>query len=375
MKKMFLVLKIVLIVLSANAQWDSNGNNNTQGAVKLKEYLLFDADGDFTGGNYFTIQDDVIGDFLRFGRGFNNNLVIGSNGCIGIGFTNPDKPLVVNGVTKFINPSNSSNFLYFDYASSGNKVRSYGTNLFLESRNSTEDIEFRTDNSATTLMIVKGTGNVGIGTTTPDYKLDINGSLRIGNNDSSGLGISRFTSALTDVPGSTSGILINGPIHSHIVFDIQGNDQNDGFYIRVPDVLQVNPTVNTTAFVVKANGNVGIGIDPSEKLTVDGKIRSEEVRVEVINGPDYVFESDYELQTLQETKKYIYEHKHLPEIPSAMEMETNGVDIGDLNMRLLKKIEELTLYQIELLEEMIQMKKRVEQLENEYVKEHSLKTN
>lgn len=347
MKKMFLVLKIVLSVLSANAQWDSNGNNNTQGAVKLKEYLLFDADGDFTGGNYFTIQDDATGDFLRIGRGFNDNLVIGSNGCIGIGFTNPDKPLVVNGVTKFINPSNSSNFLYFDYASNGNKVRSYGTNLFLESRNSTEDIEFRTDNSATTLMVVKGTGNVGIGTTTPDYKLDINGSLRI---------------------------LINGPIHSHIVFDIQGNDQNDGFYIRVPDVLQVNPTVNTTAFVVKANGNVGIGIDPDEKLTVDGKIRSEEVRVEVINGPDYVFESDYELQTLQETKKYIYEHKHLPEIPSAMEMETNGVDIGDLNMRLLKKIEELTVYQIELLEEIIQMKKRIEQLENECNKELSLKT-
>lgn len=110
------------------------------------------------------------------------------------------------------------------------------------------------------------------------------------------------------------------------------------------------------------------------QLGVDGKIRGEEVKVEIINGPDYVFEPDYELRTLKETKEFITENKHLPEIPPAREMEANGVDLGDMNMRLLKKIEELTLYQIELLErleqlesknaEIDELQKKIEVLEN-----------
>jgi len=79
-----------------------------------------------------------------------------------------------------------------------------------------------------------------------------------------------------------------------------------------------------------------------------------------INVPDYVFESDYQLLSLKETKAYITENKHLPEIPSATEIGENGIDLGDMNMRLLKKIEELTLYQIELLE-------RLEQLESKSI--------
>lgn len=113
------------------------------------------------------------------------------------------------------------------------------------------------------------------------------------------------------------------------------------------------------------NGNVGIGTDnPDSKLVVNGKIRSEEVKVEIINGPDYVFKPDYQLRTLQETKEYITENNHLPEIPSAKEMEANGIDLGDMNMRLLKKIEELTLYQIELLEKVEELQAKVEKLEN-----------
>ncbi len=118
-------------------------------------------------------------------------------------------------------------------------------------------------------------------------------------------------------------------------------------------------------------GNVGIGVtNPKSKLVVDGKIRSEAIVVDIVNGPDYVFDNDYELRTLKETKQYISENKHLPEIPSAKEMEANGIELGDMNMRLLKKIEELTLYQIGLLEklekqnsEIHTLKKKVEQLE------------
>ena len=111
---------------------------------------------------------------------------------------------------------------------------------------------------------------------------------------------------------------------------------------------------------------MGIGIeDPNSKLVVDGKINSEEVNVEIINGPDYVFEPDYDLRTLEETKAYIAQYKHLPEIPSAKEMEANGVDLGEMNMLLLKKIEELTLHQIQLLERLEQAEKELSDLKNE----------
>lgn len=99
--------------------------------------------------------------------------------------------------------------------------------------------------------------------------------------------------------------------------------------------------------------NVGIGTENTygHKLAVSGKILSEGVLVKLkANWPDYVFEPDYPLRTLRETKKYIIENRHLPEIPPAQEIEARGVEVGEMNIILLKKIEELTLYQIELLE-------------------------
>lgn len=93
-------------------------------------------------------------------------------------------------------------------------------------------------------------------------------------------------------------------------------------------------------------GKVGIGTsNPDEKLTVNGKIHAEEVIVDLnVPAPDYVFEDSYELITIAELEKYIQENKHLPGIPSANEMDKTGISLGEMNMLLLKKIEELTLY-------------------------------
>ncbi|MCV9387444.1 hypothetical protein [Reichenbachiella ulvae] len=110
---------------------------------------------------------------------------------------------------------------------------------------------------------------------------------------------------------------------------------------------------------VYLDGNLGIGISsPTEKLEVDGMIKSEEVKVEILAGtaPDYVFSPDYQLSTLEETAAYIEENHHLPEIPSAAEIEANGVELGEMNMLLLKKIEELTLHVIELKKEVETLK-------------------
>ena len=121
-------------------------------------------------------------------------------------------------------------------------------------------------------------------------------------------------------------------------------------------------------FMVATNGNVGIGTAaPQAKLAVNGNILAKEVKVKTdISVPDYVFEPAYELLTLAEVEAYVKTNRHLPEIPSAIEIQKNGLDLAEMNLLLLKKIEELTLHLIEKDKEIEQLKlleNRVEKLE------------
>jgi hypothetical protein len=116
---------------------------------------------------------------------------------------------------------------------------------------------------------------------------------------------------------------------------------------------------------ISPSGYVGIGTtSPDALLTVSGQVHAQEVKVTVsAPGPDYVFENDYKLTSLEEIKNYIDQNKHLPEVPSAKEMEKNGVQLGEMNMLLLKKIEELTLYQIESNKKIELMQRQIESLQ------------
>jgi hypothetical protein len=110
-------------------------------------------------------------------------------------------------------------------------------------------------------------------------------------------------------------------------------------------------------------GNVGIGTTtPKEKLSVNGKIRAHEIKVETANWPDYVFGEDYQLPDLTETELHIKANGHLPGIPSAAEVKNNGIDLGDMNAKLLKKIEELTLHVIELNKTVIKQQSQINKL-------------
>ena len=99
------------------------------------------------------------------------------------------------------------------------------------------------------------------------------------------------------------------------------------------------------------NGVVGIGTTNTQgfKLAVNGGILAEEVKVITdVPASDYVFEPDYKLKSLNEIKTYVETHKHLPEVPSAAEFKRDGYKVGQMDDLLLRKVEELTLYVIEL---------------------------
>lgn len=101
-----------------------------------------------------------------------------------------------------------------------------------------------------------------------------------------------------------------------------------------------------------SNGNYGIGTsNASEKLTINGSVKAKEIIVQENVGADFVFEKSYDLPKLFEVEDYIKSKQHLPGIPSAEKMKRDGVKIGELQMKLLQKIEELTLYVIELKKE------------------------
>jgi hypothetical protein len=110
-------------------------------------------------------------------------------------------------------------------------------------------------------------------------------------------------------------------------------------------------------------GNVGIGTtNPTQKLSVNGTVRAKEVIVDT-GWSDYVFDERYKLTALSETEAFVKAEKHLPGIPSAKEVAENGISVGEMQAKLLAKVEELTLYVIELKKENTALRGRVDLLE------------
>jgi len=136
-------------------------------------------------------------------------------------------------------------------------------------------------------------------------------------------------------------------------------------YLRVRDI----GAGGRDLFVIKGNGLVGIGTpNPSSLLTVAGNIASREVKVTVDAGADFVFDKNYDLPSLESVDKFIKENKHLPEIASAEEMKKDGINLSEMNIKLLQKIEEMTLYMIEMKKENEKQNKKISILEKKLKK-------
>jgi len=225
----------------------------------------------------------------------------------------------------------------------------YGTSLGVI----TTDVNFKPISfqiNGTEYARIHSNGNFGIGTAAPSEKLEINGSA--------------YTSA------ESAGFIADAGGQKRVgLMKYFGREagiwrtSTQKFEIGRVDVtaLPGTPTLFTTDLYVGGDGNIGIGTNDTKgyRFAVNGDAIFAKVKVkDPMNWPDYVFQKNYLLPPLNEVEQFIQQYQHLPDVPSAPEVQKKGLDLGDNQSVLLKKIEELTLY-------LIEQDKKLERLERE----------
>lgn len=210
------------------------------------------------------------------------------------------------------------------------------------------NVKFFTGTTSDERMRITDTGRVGIGTESPNFFLDAKAP------------IDEFAIVRINTDASSTK-------KDNWVYHSVGDELKSALgYRHSTDALSLYH-YGQDRLIINSSGDIGIGTTtPSSKLTVDGLITSEEIKVQDVTGADFVFAEDYVLPTLSEVENHIKQYQHLPEIPSAQEMQQQGIQLGEMNIKLLQKIEELTLYLIEQDKTIQTLQQKVALLEARY---------
>lgn len=324
----------------------------------------------------------------------NPRLTIKADGDVGIGTTNPNHLLHVNGGDLFV--QSSSGLIRFGYDGSNEwQMATTGGGADLR--------WYTTTDGGTTI--------------TPRHYFSQNGNMGVGGFSGPGVPLGRLDVVGAGVSSSTNTFLLRSSIGDTLLrmrddgrMGIGYNGTSYGRTLNMGGTGINFYTANEAAFggavfptdtslVIWSNsaannylvlqpswGNTGVGTyTPNAKfhvngtqliggnsariatgysLSVDGKIIAEEVKVQLSTSwPDYVFGKNYKLMPLEELEESINKNKHLPNIPAAAEIEKDGISLGDMNKRLMEKVEELTLYIIDLNKKNNALAEKVEKLE------------
>ncbi|MBN9297727.1 MAG: hypothetical protein J0I41_11975 [Filimonas sp.] len=315
--------------------------------------------------------------FLSSANGNTPNLSITQNGEVGIGTGYPRAILDMamqreNALSTVLarlpegNSTGSGTYL---------GVRNFSTNVVDANSFSLEHRFYGLLNSA--INFTRGGGQTGGFITfatndgTEKARLDADGNFRVGTISNFGMKLAVDGGAYFNTKG-TEAVYIgnpNGGTGGYTSLSLSVSGEKNGY-----SILQSIESAGSTYGKLNINpygGNVGIGtFNPTEKLSVDGNIRSRKVIVTQTGWSDYVFDPSYKLPSLDSVAAFVQENKHLPEVPSAATVIKEGLDVGEMQKLLLQKIEELTLYVIDLKKENSEMKKenaalkqRVEKIE------------
>ena len=385
---------------------------NATGNAAANGFAVF---SDYTTGDIKFKQQESAKFFLEGPCG---GFVIAKDGNLGFGTEEPKQKMHLQGTLFIESTKNTQSGLQFKPYNPNPKDISpppSSSNInYWDIYSDTQGLKFNAILSPNTnpptpsqRLIITSNGSVGIGVANPKAKLAVAGTVQADNAEIAGtvttnklnvqilnidqkLGIGN-NAPLTNMQIGNIWTFQDAPDGKTIGKNTWHNGTNDvriqsGDASRITfnnsgDILLQNAISgasgstfrwNTVTFA--NNGNVGIGTTnaPSAKLEVNGDIMAKSAKIsgivcahEVVVSlsgspcwPDYVFEKDYNLLPLNEVEQFIAENKHLPDVPAAAQVKENGIELGEMNAILLKKIEELTLH-------LIQMEKRLSELESE----------